>query len=372
MAINLFQQLGRPDEQLHPSYLTLRDAPAYAPARALLRELQETFEDPDGNFVEQFQTTGLDSRTFEFFLDTLFKAEGHQVNRAHARPDFLLTKDGVKAAVEAVVAATPTNEGIQPYFAMPAHMDLEVTREYLRHNVPVRLGSPLFTKLNQRYWELPHVAGLPLVIAIQDFHEAGSLSRSGTSLSRYLYGLEQHWYQDANGQLVITEQAIDFHRVGAKEVPSGFFKQPGAENVSAVLFSNSGTIPKFVRMGQEGAHRSDAVRILRWGACYRHDPNATLPAGFVYEVGDPEQGKESWREGTVLMHNPHALHPLPIGWLGASVDEELENGSVTATLHEPFHPYFSFTQLYSGNASPARLQREVDVLSERLARVYPP
>jgi hypothetical protein len=37
--------------------------------------------------------------------------------------------------------------------------------------------------------------------------------------------------------------------MGQKVIPSGFFDLPGPENVSAVLFSNSGTISKFNRMG---------------------------------------------------------------------------------------------------------------------------
>jgi hypothetical protein len=49
--------------------------------------------------------------------------------------------------------------------------------------------------------------------------------------------------------VIITHTPIDKHKSGTKETPSAFFAQPNAENVSAVLFSNSGTIPKFNRMG---------------------------------------------------------------------------------------------------------------------------
>ena len=56
--------------------------------------------------------------------------------------------------------------------------------------------SPLFTKLNKKYWELPHVAGKPLILAIQDFHTAGALMTSDVPLVRYLYGLGQTWWHD--------------------------------------------------------------------------------------------------------------------------------------------------------------------------------
>ena len=78
--------------------------------------------------------------------------------------------------------------------------------------------------------------------------------------------------------LITTHTPIDKHKFGTKEIPSGFFAQPNAENVSAVLFSNSGTIPKFNRMGQQGAYQSDAVRMIRWGT-YRS--NSTSPEMFL-------------------------------------------------------------------------------------------
>ena len=169
MAIDLFQRL-HPDTELHPQYLLLRDHPAYEPARGVLGDLQAEFSEPDGNFVEQFQTTGFDARTFELFLFAMFKESGHAIDRSYQRPDFLLTKNGVTAAVEAVTASPPSKgRVITPYEASPDFGAERELREYLRNDLPIRLGSPLFSKLSQRYWEHPHVAGKPLVIAMQDF-----------------------------------------------------------------------------------------------------------------------------------------------------------------------------------------------------------
>jgi hypothetical protein len=51
------------------------------------------------------------------------------------------------------------------------------------HNLyPIRLGSALYSKLQKRYWDLPHVAGKPLVFAIQDFPEPESLYHRSASL----------------------------------------------------------------------------------------------------------------------------------------------------------------------------------------------
>jgi len=301
----------------------------------------------------------------------MFVESGHEVNRKQQRPDFLISQGGLTVAVEAVTASVPSNDGIQPYFAVAEEQTKQQREEYIRNNVPIRLGSPLFTKLRQRYWLEPHVSGRPFVIAIQDFHQPGSLATSSTPLSRYLFGFEQEWYHDVDGKLIITERDVDYHRVGSKKIPSGFFNQPEANNISAILFCNSGTIPKFARMGHEGVHRSKVVWMIRFGTCYQHDPNASLPEGFLYEVGDPRNGRESWREGTALIRNPNALNPLPGEWFGAAIEENSVNGKHVTTFREPFLPYWSLTEMYPSDIPERHIQKRVARIHEELSKSFP-
>ncbi|WP_395683541.1 hypothetical protein [Dokdonella sp.] len=348
MPIDLFANLGRPDADLHPQFLNLRDSPGYAPARDVLRSLQDEIDDPDGNFIEQFQTTGFDARTFELFLSAFFLAEGYSVDRSHRRPDFILTKDGVTIAVEATTANPASDSGINAYDPDIEQQSPEEREAYLRDAVPIRLGSPLFSKLKKEYWNLPHVFGRPFVLAIEDFHGPGSLASSATPLMRYLYGTEQHWYHADDGRLIISETPIDQHRFGEKKIPSGFFLQPGAEHVSAVLFANTGTIAKFNRMAHQ-ENPTHPLRIVRMGTCYRDDPDAVVPLEFAYEVGRSEHGPETWSEGTVLVHNPRALNPLPRSWFGAAVEQYAEgDGSVMTINHQIFTPYASLTAIFPG------------------------
>ena len=72
MPVDVFANLGKSSNELHPQFVHLRELEAYGPARGVLREVEASFEDPDGNFVEQFQTTGFDARTFELFLFSMF------------------------------------------------------------------------------------------------------------------------------------------------------------------------------------------------------------------------------------------------------------------------------------------------------------
>ena len=360
MAIDIFQRLGA-DETLHPHYLRTRDSGLMAPARAMLAEVAAGMHDPDGNFAQQFQTHGFDARTFELYLQALFSEAGHAIDRTHDRPDFLLSKGGLTAAVEAVTANPPPTKDYQPYEQVPANSpsNAEDAMRYLKHEVAIKFGSPLYSKLQKKYWQLPHVAGKPLVIAIETFH-GGGLHLSSTSVSQYLFGVDhQQWFDD-DGNLIVEGNAILKHE-GSKVIPSNFFGLPDAEHVSGVLFSNAGTIPKFGRIGHQGKHHSEDVRMVRVGNCWDPDPNAATPEVFAYEVGDPQVPPEPWRDGAVFIHNPNALHPVPPAWIGAGAEENLgEAGTVVSTFADPFQVYASDTLLFSGDAPEAHIAAVVE------------
>ena len=352
MSVDLFARI-QPDSELHPQFLQVRDTFSQAPARTMLEQVARGMDDPDGNLAQQFQTHGFDARTFEIYLQAMLVDEGHAVDRTNRQPDFIVEKNGVRAAIEAVTA-NPTPDGTYkpyiPYHRSPRTREEAV--EHLRNDVAMQFGSPLYTKLKKRYWLQPHIAGIPLILGVENFHE-GALSISSTALSEYLFGIHHRSKIDPAGNLVVEADPAGMLTRGAKEMPSGFFDLEGAENVSAVLFSNAGTIAKFNRMGHQGPYRGD-LRMLRSGTCYDWRPNAAAPGLFAYEVGDPAEGAEPWREGTVLIHNPRAVRPLPAEWLGAMAEENLENGTVVSLMRDVFQPYASRTTIMPGS-TPNRL-----------------
>ena len=152
MKIDFFKDPSNNKKKLHPQYIQLKNSPGFKPARTILRAIQKKFVDPDGNFVEQFQTTGFDQRTFELFLNELFKSHSFKIDRKHDRPDFLLSKGDRTIALEAVTANPSNNSGIIPYSMLPdlGSTDSELGELY-RHEIPIRLGSPLFSKLKKEY-----------------------------------------------------------------------------------------------------------------------------------------------------------------------------------------------------------------------------
>src|SRR3990172_2500022 len=103
---------------------------------------------------------------------------------------------------------------------------------------------------------------------------------TSTSLINYLYGVRHEFSYDDSGKMIISPKKIDSHKVGDKEIPSGFFFQPLAENVSAVLFSASGTISKFNRIGRQAGFKAPNVTMIRKGTFHDHNPNAVIPKEF--------------------------------------------------------------------------------------------
>ncbi len=175
--------------------------------------------------------------------------------------------------------------------------------------VPIKLGSALYSKIQKRYWESPEIKDLPIILAIETFHDEASLHYTSSALATYLYGTRQTYLWDQEGNLVAVPQTVEEHTFAGKTIPSAFFNLPEAEHISAVLFSNSGTVSKFNRMGQQGPYFNPRITLLRFGECVDPDPNVVIPDKFFYKVGDPEW-MEWWGQGLEMFHNPNARYPV--------------------------------------------------------------
>lgn len=334
-----------PVNQQHPAFHMLCSRPHWVPARAIMSEMMRHFVDVDGNFVEQFQTTAFDSRIWELYLYAALLELGLFVNKEHEAPDFEVSNGRSKVFIEAVIVGPSPNDPPldQPKDGIPIRRTPEEIKHLLKTRAPIRFGSALYSKLNRKnkYWDLEHVKGHPLVFAVADFHEDQSMTWTSPALLEYLYGVTHEFFYDDANQLVITPLRIDAHEYQGKVIPSGYFGQPGAENVSAVLFSSSGTISKFNRMGLLAGFGLPNQRIFRQGVMHRHDPNAALPDPFFQEV---KQGvvTETWAEGLSMFHNPNATHPVDPDLFPGIAHHWFRCGQVESLLPE-LHVYSSFT-----------------------------
>lgn len=358
-------QTSRADLDLHPSFVRLRDDPKLAPARMLMDDAFSQFPDRDRNFVEQFQTTGFDNRTFELYVSELLRSEQFVLSGTEPQPDFQASKDRVSLIIECTTAnPTDTGQGarMDPYRPMNERdSSLLDIKERSHNEIPIRIGGALYSKMTKgvrlgdqrvKYWDLPHCQGKPFVLAVQTFHEDGSLSFSDAGVAEYLYGLRHTPDWDKEGNLIINSESLSEHvrKSDGKRIPSGFFSQPDSEHISGVLWSNAGTVPKFNRIALAGPYATNDVLALRYGNYYDWDPNAHAPLPFVYIIGSDNAPEETWGQEAVFFHNPNALMPIAEGLFDnvseASVDPK---GAYSVKSNKDFFPFMSMTSFFAGH-----------------------
>ena len=345
-----------PRSKLNPLFQLVATAEERSPARGMIKEVFRYYTDKDGNFVEQFQTTGFDARIWELYLHAYLTDCEFQLLPT-VSPDFLVSKSGEQVAIEAVTANQTQGLGtgdlrsaysstrlLAPPFDQTLPQ-LDGALDYKQEDfVPIKLGSALYSKLQKKYWESPTAKDLPIILAIETFHDEASLYYTSSPLATYLYSTRHTYFWNSEGNLVIVPQEVVEHTFAGKTIPSGFFDLPEAEHISAVLFSNSGTVSKFNRMGQQGPFYSPGITLSRFGECVNPDPNAVRPAPFHYQVGEPEW-MEWWGQGLEMFHNPNALYPVDPELFPDIAHHRFEDGLVF-TEGPSFQPFNSITVIF--------------------------
>jgi len=327
-------------ERRHPGFRKLSEGERYSPAFEVVKEMLNFYEDPDGNFIEQFQSTGFDARLWELYLFGVFTEMGFLIDRTHNAPDFACNHFGQKTYVEAVILGQTQGRADNP---VPE--SAEQTRELQHGYIAHRFANALTAKLEKRYWGLEHVKNHPLVFAIADFSAPASMLWTYNALPMFLYGYEYDWHKDAQGKLVIKPKKIEKHVYKGREIPSAFFCWDDAENISAVLFSNSGTISKFNRIGKIAGFGSPRTRMIRLGECVRHDTDSATPDRFEFEVHDPRY-REAWAESVSIFHNPRAKYQLDPDHFPGATHHFLDEQGFTHTFMGKFHQFWSITQIW--------------------------
>lgn len=331
-------------DKLNRDFATISSLEGYSPAVELMKPMMRWYEDADGNFVEQFQTTGFDTRLWELYLFAALVEAGHVFDKTFAMPDFCARNAFGELCVEATTV-NPSRNAAGELVPPPPLDTEEQMRDFQRHYMPIRYAGPLTAKLGKKYWEKENVKGRPLAFAVQDFHAPNSMVVSRTALPIYLYGTAWDWEKDAEGKLVIFPKKIDKHVWGTKTVESGFFGLPGAENISAVIANASATISKFNRMGVLAGFGSKRVHLVREGTAVKLDPNSELPTVFVHDVNAPDYS-EAWMEGMDVYHNPNAAHPLHPAMLPGAAHHWLRDDGQLESRVPDWQPFGSVTRIF--------------------------
>ena len=168
------------------------------------------------------------------------------------------------------------------------------------------------------------------------------MSWSFPAVLQSLYGVSHEVSLDVNGQIIISPLKINhFTKANSAQVEAGFFFLPEAENVRAVLFSSSGTLSKFNRMGRLAGFGNSKCLIFRHGVYHNHNSDAALPLPFSLEIA-PGKATETWAEGLSIFHNPNAKIPVPRKLSPSITHHEFCDGQVHSLIPK-FHPYSSMT-----------------------------
>jgi len=308
---------GCKPEDLHPHFRALLESSGRHPSRSVFREIAPWLAPSDPDFVSEFQFNAFDQRLWEMFLWATFRELGFDISQPEA-PDFLCRAPGIEFTLEATTVAPSTKGALadRPDPKTPSEM-----RDYLEHYMPMKFGSSLTSKLNKKdkdgrnYWERGDAVGKPFLLGIADFHisgggdEIGSMVYTASALWPYLYGHRVEW-ELVDGELITRAVKVGDHKFKEKVVESGFFDLPGAENISAVVFSNAGTLAKFDRMGVVAGFLPSDHKYIRFGQRLNPDPNAIHPIIFSEDV-EASDYEEFWSDELQVFHNPNAKIPLP-------------------------------------------------------------
>ena len=117
-TLNLFRPIV-PKEKQHVYFQRLISHASFRGARKAINEMMPHFVDVDGNFVQQFQSDGFDSRVWELYLFAMLKESGFELDRSFHAPDFVGNNFGNDMTLEAVIVGRRPGEKTSFLQTMP-------------------------------------------------------------------------------------------------------------------------------------------------------------------------------------------------------------------------------------------------------------
>jgi len=303
------------DHRLHPQFRALRDSVVHAEARALMSTFYKRMGDPNGNFVDDFQADGFHSRLFELACFAYLEEAGMKLDRTDEAPDFLASRTGTCIAIEATTANPPTGRATDICALKMEQLSMNEISEKVEVEFPRRMRSILRKKLERQYHKLPQCQGKPLVLMVAPFFEAGATFYTDEALIDSLYR------NSGNAK--------------------AFFLDPNAAAISAVVYCNAFTVPRFFRLATRLDEKT-GMNAIRKGTCYEQYSETQFSSReFEHCLGSTSVPRETWSEGVTLFLNPNASTPIPPGFLPNTSTLSVRGGYLIREVHG-FHPVTSF------------------------------
>lgn len=269
----------------------------------LLQQWCAGFEDRDGKFVQEFQTT-FNSSFWELYLHAVLKELKLDVDYRHARPDFVVTSPH-EFCIEAGSAQPVGGKPLEPGQTDETMALLEDLNELNRHAM-VRLANSFHSKVKkyrESYITLEHVRDKPFVLAVAAFDSPAFFTLSTRPMEALLYNyyVDEEAFIAGERETLEGEHLASVNKDNGAPIELGLFQCPAFSEVSAVIWNPCATWGKVRTMSPLVANERVVVQSVRY------NPNSHLPHRLVETKPDTS---ETLLDGLTVFHNPFATHPL--------------------------------------------------------------
>jgi hypothetical protein len=294
----LFIDVARNEAQ-HPIYKMIRDGD-YEAEREVLLGWSRGFEDRDGKFCHEFQTS-FEPCLWELYLYAFLKEINATTDFKYDAPDFVVNA-GEQFCIEATISAPAQGDPPPHGFPMDA---LPNDFNHFNQQATIRLCNSFTSKvrkLRERYSKLPQSADKPFVIAIASFDRPFSHMSAMRPVIAALYGLYHDEMQtiETGSNKIISYNIDGVAKNENANIELGYFCTPEYSDVSAVIFSSLATWGKVRAV----AENPSALTVY---TTYHPNPGSLLPK--VKQTRKSEYN-EHLLDGLCILHNPFADKPL--------------------------------------------------------------
>jgi len=267
-----------PEKKLHPSFRIISSDPAYAKVKPIIQNWGSGLLDRRGEskkFLNEFQST-FNSSMWELYLNRAFLELGCGVDFTKASPDFFVQGPGnYEFNVEAVVSDDPRREKRKEPFDHAVFR----TRGALKLAGKIRDKLQLYRGANGKknpYSSMGHVRDRPFVIAIAPFDNELSLTQNNELINMVLFGLAPPVLEGPERGR--QDKITSIPKPSGAPVEMGIFTNDSHKEISAVLFSTTGTFGKAVAESQiDRLVRSTRYRVI--------DKNKIGPDSQNWQIG---------------------------------------------------------------------------------------
>lgn len=288
-------------KKLHPSFRSIAcERNRYA--LDVLQDWARGFEDRDGKFVKEFQTS-FEPSFWELYLHAVLKHYRLAINFQHSRPDFVVTAPS-EFLVEATVALNDART--TPIHSQTAE-DIPDDLNKFNEEAIVRLSNGFSSKLDKyrsSYSSLDHVQNKPFVLALAPFDRPFANLQAQRTIEALLFGYyvdEEAYIKE--GDFSEQPRGHQIERVvkhNGAPISVGLFNSDVAKEISAVIFNSTATWGKALALSQDPASNSVFTAV-----------SLNIGGSIPHKITRPKASyTEHLIDGLRVYHNPHASYPL--------------------------------------------------------------